>query len=248
MAENDFRLAGGMGIDPDPIAPNQQVMHQGIGFPLRPVDNVPATDSPTIPDGLVADGLFMQWMGDWQQGVYYPKGSYVRSGTYTSVANKLTLDPPAPQTIGDPAYVLPDPWVNASTASNVSVVDCTHAYLFSETGYIQRVRVHVPAVGPNINYRLVIVDVTIPGAPITTTVENPNVSAGVWSTIALTNSPVGPGSNLLIRLESLNSSATTDIDGGWTYQGPTQAGATLPQFPQIPQIPVCPVRRRHSPR
>jgi hypothetical protein len=229
MAENDFRLSGGMGIDPDPIDPHQQVMHQGIGFPLRPVDNVLPDNFPVIPDGLIAEGLFMQWMGNWQQGIYYPKGSYVRSGTYTAIANKLTLDSPAPQNIGDPAYVLPDPWVNASTASNVSVVSCNHAYLFNTTGYVQRLRIHVPAVGDDIKYRLVIVDVTIPGAPVTTTIENPNVEAGVWSVIALANSGVAPGSNVIISLESLNSSATTDIDGGWTYQGATQTGAPQPQ-------------------
>ena len=75
MSNNNWRLSGGLGIDPNPIDPNQEVMTQGLGMPLRPIDNVPLDNSPPLADGLVAEGLFMQWSGNWSDGKYYPKGS-----------------------------------------------------------------------------------------------------------------------------------------------------------------------------
>lgn len=227
MSDNDFRLAGGLGIDPSPIAPNQQVMTQGIGFPLRPIDNVPDTDSPTLPDGLVAEGLFMQWMGNWRAGVFYPKGSYVRDGLFASVANKLTLDKPAPEPTGSPTFSLPDPWVGHTTQSNVSVVASGQTYTFTDNGWIKQVRVQVPDIGPNVGYRLVIIDVTDPENPVTTILDNPLEVLDDWSVVALLNQGVIAGQVFSFSLEANNSAASTDIDGGWLFQGNTQTGAPI---------------------
>jgi hypothetical protein len=224
---NEWRLAGGLGIQPDPRDPDQVVMTQGIGFPLRPVDNVPLTDSPPLPDGLVAEGLFMQWMGVWSAGSFYPKGSYVQDGLFTCVAKVITLEKPAPVPNAAPTYALPTPWTNAVTADNISVVTTQQTFTFTESGWIKRLRIQVPTTGGDIQYRLGIVDITDPANPITTVIDNPNTLAGDWAIVAALNQIIPAGTIFQISLDAQNSSASTNISGGWIYSGPSQAGGPI---------------------
>ena len=222
MANNDWRLSGGLGIE-EPLAPNQPVMLQGIGFPLRPIDNVPQTDTPTIPDGVVAEGLFIQWMGNWQEGLYYPKGAQVRDQDFLLIANKLTFGPAAPLNDGDPS------WSVAAFApidnSNVSTIVCGHAYTITESGWIKALRVWVPALpDANIAYRMLVVVKDLEDQLESTTVNITPTAIDEWQLIALINTTITAGYEVLVSLESLNSGASTDIDGGWTYQGPSNSG------------------------
>ena len=87
---NLWRISGALGIDPNPTDPNtQEVLTQGLGFPLRPIDNVPSPNSPPL-DGFVAEGLLMQYMPQWQEGLIYPKGAVVDNSEWVMVANKPT--------------------------------------------------------------------------------------------------------------------------------------------------------------
>ena len=48
MSDTKWRISGGLGEPEDPA----QVMTQGLGFPLRPVDGVPSEGSQEEIDGL----------------------------------------------------------------------------------------------------------------------------------------------------------------------------------------------------
>lgn len=221
--ENQWKIAGGVGIDPDPRDPNQPVILQGIGYPLRPVDNVPLTNAPNLED-VVEQGLFMQWMGVWSAGKYYPKGAYVTDSGYACVANKLTLDKPAPVPSGPATFSLPTPWVGAVEQSNQSVVKSGQVYTIGEAGWIKRLRIQVPELLTTTNYRIIIFDETDPDNITSTVIEEPVLVEADWSTVALLNEGVRAGTKLRILIDALNSGSDTSVDGGWTYQGSTPAG------------------------
>jgi hypothetical protein len=227
-SNNDWRLAGAFGIDPDPTNPSvQETMFQGIGFPLRPVDGTPPTASPEIDNSAVAQGSPMQWMGAWNSGIYYPKGAFVRDGTVAAVANKLTLEKPAP--VPDPADPettgLPDPWVGVTTQSNTFPIESGQIYTFSQDGWIKELKVYAPEVTADTHYRVVVVDLTDPDSPVTTVIDNPRVVEDEWSVVAFFDAVVKAGNVLGISLNALNSSASTNIAGDWRYSGPSQTGA-----------------------
>ena len=222
-----FRLTGALGVDPDPTDSNvEEVIFQGIGFPLRPVSGVPRTITPDLPEDLVAIGNPVQWMGDWIEGKYYPSGSFVRDGNWTGIANALTLEKPAPvPDLADPATTgLADPWAGVGTQNDVSQVIGGQVYTFSKNGWIKELKCWVPEITANTSYRIVIVktDVNDPDNPITSIVHHPALSAGGWQIVSLPNSIILAGDILRVQLESLNSSASTNISGGWIYGGPTQ--------------------------
>lgn len=205
-------------------------MLQGIGFPLRPIDNVPFTESPEIPNDVIAEGLPMQWMGNWESGKYYPRGAFVRDGEFTCVANKLTLDKPAPiPDPSDPATLgLPDPWVGVTVQSNTSVVVSGQTYTFSQSGWIKELKVWAPELTANTNYRIVIIDSTDPDNPTTTVIEEPVLTEDEWRVISLLDLLIPAGTVLSISLDALNSGADTNISGGWRYNGPSQAPTAPP--------------------
>ena len=223
---NKFRLSGGLGIEPNPIDPNQQVMLQGLGFPLRPVDNVVDDGEPDISD-IIASGVFMSWAGNFRTGVIYPKGSQVRDGLYIMLANADTIDPAAPQNLGSASFSQPSYSPNATDPSNVSTVTSGHIYTFTAGGWVKQLRVWVPAVGANIIYRVVIVDLTDPENPITAVVTPILSAVDEWVIIGLSDAIILAGQVFSISLEALNSSASTEFDGDWNYQGATQTGAPL---------------------
>ena len=220
----------GLEADRDPTSGSiEEVMLQGIGFALRPISTVPLTATPPIDDGVISEGFPMQWMGDWNQGLYYPQGAFVRDGDVTAVANKLTLEKPAPVT--DPAdpesYGLPT--YTPTTESNVSVVVSGNTYTFAQDGWVKELRIWVTDLTATTNYRILIVDLTDPTSPVTTTIEEPVLTADAWKIIALLNKTITAGSVFRISIDALNTGADTNISGGWAYQGPTQAGAPFLQ-------------------
>ena len=219
-----FRLTGALGVDPDPTNSNvEEVLLQGIGFPLRPISGVPRTVTPELPDDVIALGEPVQWMGDWVEGKYYPAGAFTRDGNWTAIANTLTLEKPAPvPDLADPATTgLADPWAGVGTQSDVSQISGGQVYTFSKNGWIKELKCWVPELTANTSYRIVIVktDVNDPDNPITSTLYHPELSAGAWRVVSLPNGIVLAGDKIAIFLESLNSSASTNISGGWTYGG-----------------------------
>ena len=214
-----------MGVE-TPVDPNQPYLTQGIGYPLRPIDNVPPTNYPDI-GGAIAEGLFMQWMGTWSQGLYYPKGAYVIDGLFAAVANKLTLEKPAPVPSAPATFSLPTPWAGAVTQTNTSVVVSGQTYTFTETGWIKQLRVQVSELTANTNYRIIALFTPPDGDPVSTIIEEPVLIEDDWSLVALLNRLVVAGTVLRLSIDALNSGADTNISGGWQYQGPTQGVAPL---------------------
>ena len=149
---NPFALAGSL-VETDEILPDQNVMHQGIGFPRRPIDNVAKTTTPPLDDS-VALGDPMQWMGLWVPGLYYPKGSFTRDGVYASIANVLTLERPGPIPTGDPSFILPAFTPSVLAPTFLGVVQSGYFVTFSEGGFIKSVRAWAPAISGDITYRV----------------------------------------------------------------------------------------------
>lgn len=218
MSDTEWRLSGGIGtvdVAPEIDDPTPQTMLQGIGFPLRPVDGVPPQASgEQFPAGTVAEGLFMQFMGNWEAGLWYPKGAVCNAGDgWTMVANKLTLDDPQPAPIAAPEYILFS--FAPTTQSNLSQVRSGMTVTLVKSGWIKKLRVWVPAQSDDITYRLITVNITDPDNPVTTTYELPTLNTGAWTIVATANEVREAGNVFLIYLSALNSGADTVVTGGW---------------------------------
>lgn len=213
MSDNPFKIAGAL-VDPDtqPL-PDEQVMHQGIGFPNRPIDNVVPETFPPLDDSI-AIGEPMQWMGLWQPALYYPKGSYVLDGVYGCVANVITLDRPAPAETGAPSFITPS--FTSIDASNPSAVRSGYDITFTTQGFVKEVRVWTPQLTVDTTYRVYVIDITDPDNPITTTLFDPVLIENAWATVALLNQIVVAGQRFLFVVDALNSGSDTVVQGGWT--------------------------------
>ncbi len=230
---NVFRIAGALGISPNPTEDGgqEEVILQGIGFPLRPISGVPSPETPPLGNDLIAEGVPTQWMGNWQGGKYYPAGAFVRDGTVTAICVVgLTLEKPEPiPDPGDPESTgLPDPWVGASTESNTSVVVSGQTYTFSQSGWIKELKIYATELTGNTNYRIIIANVTDPESIVTSIIDDPLLTEDAWRVVSFLNSLILPGTKLSISIDALNSGADTNISGGWQYNGPTQPPAAPP--------------------
>jgi hypothetical protein len=225
-SNNDFRIAGAFGISPDPTNSNiEEVMTQGIGFPLRPISGVPLTITPELPPDALTKGVPVQWMGGWRSGAFYPQGAFVADGLWTAIATKLTLDNPAPipDPTDPPTFGLPS--YTPATQSDESVVLSTNTAIFSKDGWAKELRVWVPAVGAGISYLVAVTNITDPENPIFTTISLPALNAGQWTDIGQLNKAIKTGDEYLFQLESINSASSSTINGQWTFLGTDQAGA-----------------------
>ena len=217
-----WRIAGALGITPDPTDPSvQEVITQGIGYPLRPVSSVPPTSWPELPDGTIAEGYPLQYMPNgWEQGKWYPPGAMVSNGEWLMVSNTLTLENPYPAPDGNPTYGLPTN--TFGDASQEAVVYSGNLYTFNQAGWVKNLRVWVTELTPDTNYRVVVV-VSVPGKdPVTSVIEEPVLNLDTWTLVAFLNSLVVPGTTILVYLDALNSGSDQQVTGGWTYAGPSQ--------------------------
>jgi hypothetical protein len=215
MSDTKWRLSGGLG-EPEEAA---QVMTQGLGFPLRPVDGTPPQDSGEIVEGIdVAEGRFMQWMGAYQPGLLYPRGSVVLDGKWTMISNVHTVTKPAPEPVGDPTWSLGDTPAFV-TESNLSVIYSGHIYAFSSGGWVSALRLWVPELSATTNYRVVITDITDPNALFNVVMEEPVLVAGEWTVVRLAQKIVREGTVWEVKLDALNSGADTVVAGGWRNDG-----------------------------
>lgn len=221
MSDTKWRISGGIG---EPDAP-AQVMLQGVGFPLRPVDGVPSTGT-DFGDLIVAEGLFLQWMGPYQAGLLYPQGSVVTDGGWTMIANVHSVTKPAPVPEGNPTWTLPTTPAFVEQ-SDESVVYSGHLYEFNESGWVRGLRVWVSELTVDTNYRIVVIDLTDPNKPITISREEPVLVEDEWKTIALGDRLVIAGQKYLVYIDALNSGGDTGVTGGWSYGG-SSGNATAP--------------------
>lgn len=216
---NDFRIAGALGIDPSP-AENavQEVLTQGLGFPLRPISSVPPL-STNVPEELIAIGSPMQWMGYWTQGLFYAAGSYVRDGLYTAVANTLTQEKPSPIPTGTPEWS--QPAFAPTTAQDTSVVSAGQLYSFNSAGngWINLIRVYIPVTGTGIEHQVRIIDVTNPNQPKTSIISGFVPVTNQWFTVGAIYAPVLDGFKMEILLETLTEVGEQMFDEKWRYAG-----------------------------
>ena len=213
---NKWRISGGIGVPPED--PHAQNMTQGLGFPLRPVDNVPSTNS-DIYDGIeVAEGLFLQWCGTYQAGLLYPRGAVVNDGPWAMIANIPTVTKPAPVPEGDRAWALP--LTPAFVEQNDhSVVYSGHTYEFLESGWVNGLRVWVSELSVDTNYRVVILDVTDPNRLSTVFLQEPVLTEDAWHIVAFSDQLVAAGQKFLVYIDAWNNGGSTSVTGGWTYRG-----------------------------
>ena len=227
MSDTKWRISGGLGV-PEVV---NQVMTQGLGFPLRPVDGTPATGSgEDIENTPIAEGMFMQWMGSYQAGLLYPVGSVVTDTGWTMIANVPTVTKPAPVPTGSPTFALPDTPAFA-TLSNLSVIYSGHEYEFLESGWLKTLRVWVPALSATTNYRIVAADITNPADVVTQVIYDPVLAAGEWKNVSLLNSLIVAGTKLLVYVDALDSGSDSQVTGGWTFGG-SSGNATIPATSQ----------------
>lgn len=218
--DSKWKLSGAIGAPPDNLLSDPQVMTQGLGFPLRPVDGAPSEAGEEYLENLppIAEGMFMQWMGAYTGGLLYPRGACVRDGAWTMVANKNTVEQAAPQPDGAPEYALPDvpSWTGDS---NLSVVYSGHLYEFTTGGWIKQIRIWVNELSGTTNYRVAIYDITDINNPKYQAIEEPVLNLDDWTILVSSSQVVYPGTKLFIYIDALNSGGDTLVTGGWTSSG-----------------------------
>jgi len=156
----------------------------------------------------------MNWRGAWGPQTYEQSDVVYDTG-YTMYANKTTQDRAAPQPLGDPAFGLPEIplWADFS---NVSTVQAGHLYTFDETGYFRSLRVWVPEITANTEYKVVVVKNPQSANPEYTTIDllNPNVDD--WTLVSLDTILVLAGTDLLVYLDAVNSGGEQTWAYNWT--------------------------------
>lgn len=159
----------------------------------------------------------MNWRNTWIEGSY-KQGDTVRDGEWTMWANKDTVDRPAPQPNGNPLYTLGDTPA-FSELSVTNVVYSGQTYTFTESGWLKTIRVWIPELTSDTNYRFIIADITDPINPIIRVIEEPVLQENAWSVIAIGESVVSAGTVLRVYIDALNSGSSTNVSGGWGYDG-----------------------------
>lgn len=184
---------------------------------IIPIATIPISHAQTHASGGTDELDVIRWVGSYENKDYL-KNDMVLDLPWTMIANKDTSDRAAPQPNGIPLYTVSDV-PSFSTLSNSSVVTTGHEYTFTESGWIERIRVWVPAVSATIKYRIIIENITDPANPVRTVLSTPVLVAGSWVEAAFGNHIVLAGDVVRASLESTNEGTETNISGGWTYKG-----------------------------
>jgi hypothetical protein len=135
-------------------------------------------------------------------------------GLWLAVANKDTIDRPAPQADGLPEYGLPA--IPAfDTLSSLSVAVTGHEYLFDSLVVVDEIRVFIPVVSISTEYRLYLRDVD---NDLLTYIVLPTVEVG--ENVVLSGSRYITGSRRLrVILAAQDTGSSTVISGDWRYDG-----------------------------
>lgn len=226
-SNNEFRIAGALGVA-EPADPNQEHLTQGLGFPLRPISGVPSTDTPTLPDGVVAEGIPTQWMGDWSEGKYYPAGAEVIDAEFNCVCVvPFTLQKPAPINDGPPSFSLPS--YTPAEQSYTGFVRSGSVITLTQSGWVKKLRVWLPAIGESISYQCKVVRTTPDGDVATATISSFLGVEGNWAAVAALNAIAPSGTKYEIFLDALNSGGSVEFTGGWRFQGIDNSNAPQSQ-------------------
>lgn len=187
---------------------------------------VPRDEIDTLPDGDEHDVLTLDdtdakvfepipirhFLPAWVPGEYF-KGTLTIDDGWTMLSNALTTDRPAPDAIGEPQLGFDNSELYLED-SNVSAIASGHIYTFTLDGWLQRLRVRVPLINPDITYRFIIVNVTTGAVSVIEQTED--LIANEWIDIAIGSIIVTSGTQLRIYIDALNSSSSTTVLGPWT--------------------------------
>ena len=168
------------------------------------------------------DGRYVEWTGLWAN-TQYTVNQQALDGDYLGIANKTTEDRLAPQPSGDKEYTITG--TTATTQSNVSVINSGHEYTFTESGWVNELRVFVNELTDTTSYRVIVLDVTNSGTPISNVYEDPFLEEGRWSTISIGQKFVNVGSKFKVYIDALNSGSNSQVTGGWDRGGNEQNSA-----------------------
>lgn len=192
-------------------------------------ENAPDNDYvPNVQDFVRVQ--MMKWQGAWDiNNTPYKWLDVVRDGDWTMIVSNPagTSDRAAPQPSGDPEteYPVAPTWAEQSF---LGVVHSGQKYTFTKGGWVQKLEVFVPELTTDTSYQFVLLDITDPANPVSQILNEPVLLENQWTTISLGNSIVTSGSVLVFYIDALNSGGSSQVTGGWTFQG--AAG--------VPAVPV----------
>ena len=188
-----------------------------------------------------AQGLFWlvsEFLPDWRSkyldqyvgGVTYPPQTWTASSDWISIANAFTLDSPFPSEVGGliPIYP-PDP--PFSTLQNTSQVRSGYYVNFTESGEVRALQVWIPEITPDTHYAVAFIKDPNGATPQIGryVLDNANLTAGQWNTVALGSQLYLAGQEILMYLEADNFGSTSQVTGGWTFEGAQNISAPPPQ-------------------
>lgn len=163
------------------------------------------------------------WRGVYDGGDSL-KGDVKREGAWTMVAVNDTVDAPAPFPVGgvEPALsgeVFAD-------QSQIATVTMKHTYTMASSGWVNSMKVYVPAVGVNITHRLWISNITDINNPRVFQVLLPDLVADQWNIVPIGQEIGLAGEVFAVVLTASNASAETTYTGDWTKLA--KSDATIP--------------------
>ncbi len=146
----------------------------------------------------------------WEQK-YYPKNWVARDGDWLGVSNKATNARLAPQAVGSPVWGI-DPDEIFTTGQYTGVVEVTHIYTMTKSGWLKELDVRMP--GWTLDGTTTRIAFGINGEYV---VENNPIlgESGDWVTLAIRNRLIVVGDVITVNFSMYHSVAANEITGGW---------------------------------
>jgi len=169
-------------------------------------------------DASIADGAAtrMRWMGAWQVNDTYEQFDVVTDGKWLMIANKQTVERPAPLPLGDPKTEFLDP-ATFVEGSFIGQVISGHDYVFSKPGFLEKIEVYLPEITGSETYEVYIVDRRDELNPVFSSLSVGAPLEGQWHTIAVGSLAVNAGSSISVYIVALNSSSSSQFSGYWNF-------------------------------
>jgi len=152
------------------------------------------------------------------------KGDVKREGAWTMVAVNDTVDAPAPFPVGDVEPALSGEAF--ATQSEIATITMKHTYTMASSGWVNSMKVWVPAVGASITHRLWISNITDIDNPRVFQVLLPDLIPDQWNVVPIGQEIGLAGEVFAVVLTASNASTETTVTGDWTKLA--KSDATVP--------------------
>ena len=204
------------------------VSYVGVAYICMSVPTVnPGSFVPSDWEAIGGTDGAVVWQGVWLSQEYQ-LNDLVRDGEWTMIANKITSDRAAPQTVGSEEYDVKDA-AFADITGPSEIIHTGHQYVFTKAGWIQGLYIKVPEWSIDSVSR---VTVRNDSTGATAAVDNPLLNAGEWTSISMSESIVGIGTSLTVLLSFYNSPEADTITGNWL----TDANAVITTVPASGEV------------